>query len=221
MSATYFLTIATSEGGRSQGFGVISMGDGLSCSTSFAIDEAVGPLRLLSLVDYPRGVEPLFGLVGRFLAILAAQERGVSDVSPTFASVSIYRHAEACDTQPVELVEHLVVKRRGASIEAELCDEFEESTVASATSTCSSSVDLVEQGIRALLWHGGEPEATSSLSQVPVVREELQEGQVLERTVPPYARRRFTHWLGGFRGPTADAFFAADWEGYLASVGSD
>lgn len=210
----YLVTLSSAPEAPSVGLGLMNPNNCLNGPVNFATTVFSDQLHILTLEEYPRGVEPLVGLIGRFLAHWPAQARPRASGRPSYASLSIHKGPSPKGAQ---LVEHLVATNNGALLEVELCDELDERRTVTVACRYTSQLDLVEHAIGALLWHGDEPGPLRSLTEVPVTGSGAS-ARVLERDIPPYTRRRLQHWLGGFRGPTSDAFYAQDWADYLAAM---
>lgn len=179
-----------------------------------------GQPRAFLLRDYPVCIEPLSALVLRLLAL----ERGVllppaPGDAVTYASLSIYRGPTVNEPS---LMEHLVARsvpltEELSLLQVEFADELEERTTSALVKTHRSPWGLLERAVSRLWWAGGSPPELFALSQVPVYAHQGVES-VRQVDIPAFARHRLVHQLGGFRGPSHDAFFAEDWHRFLASL---
>lgn len=176
--------------------------------------------RAMLLPDYPVCVEPLSALVMRLLALEHGEHQLPVPVGAAqYASMSIYRGPTIEESR---LIEHLVARNVPAtdelsSLQVEFADELEERTTSIVVKPHRSPWGLLERAASRLWWAGGPPTALRSLSDVPVLAGEGV-GLVREVDIPAYARGRLVRHLGGFRGPSHDAFFAEDWQSFLGSL---
>lgn len=176
--------------------------------------------RAMVLPGYPVCVEPLCALVVRLLALAHSEaHQAAPHGAAGYASLSIY---QGSNIEESRLVEHLVVRSTPigpslTSLQVEFADQLEERSTKGLTATSRSPWALLERAASCLWWSGGPPPVLQPLSAVPV-QALAGVGQVREVDIPAYTRRRLLQHLGGFRGPSHDAFFADDWHGFLASL---
>lgn len=179
-----------------------------------------GQPRALLLRGYPVCVEPLSALVMRLLALEQGEHQlPVAVGYAQYASLSIYRGPTIEESR---LIEHLVARTVPvtdvlSSMQVEFADELEEHTTSMVVKPHRSPWGLLERAASRLWWAGGQPPALKPLSDVPVLAGEGV-GFVREVDIPAYARGRLVRHLGGFRGPSHDAFFAEDWQSFLGSL---
>lgn len=210
----YIATLSSAPEVPSVGLGFMDPNTCLDGPAYFAATDFSERVRVLTLKDYPRGVEPLVGLIARFLAQWPVEDRPPAKSWPTYASLSIYTGPTP---KGARLVEYLLAKSNGAIVTVGHCDDLEERRAVNVARPYPSHLDFVRHAISVLLWRGAEPPVLTSLSSVPI-KGEGPDARVLESDIPPYAHSQLLHWLGGFRGPTSDAFFLADWQAYLATI---
>ena len=179
-----------------------------------------GQPRAMLLPDYPVYVEPLSALVLRLLALEKAEAHHVAPPEGVcYASLSIYRGPTIEESR---LIEHLVarclpVTNELSSLQVEFADELEERTTSVLTHRFRSPWRLLERAASCLWWSGGPPSELRPLCAVPVLAD-ADVSHVREADIPAYARRRLLQHLGGFRGPSHEAFFAEDWQSFLGSL---
>lgn len=179
-----------------------------------------GQPRAFLLRDYPICIEPLSALV---LRLLGLERDGHLPPAPgdaaTYASLSVYRGPTVNESN---LIEHLVARsvpltEELSLLQVEFADELDERTTSVLVKAHGSPWGLLERAVSRLWWAGGPPPELFPLNQVPV---QADQGVALVRQVdiPVFAHHRLVHQLGGFRGPSHDAFFADDWHRFLASL---
>lgn len=213
------LSDTPNESGRVQGvLGLDVQGTAAECT--LVAKGYSGQPRALLLRNYPVCVEPLSALVMRLLALEQGEHQLPVPVgSAQYASLSIYRGPTIEESR---LIEHLVARTvpltdELSSLQVEFADELEERTTSIVVKPHRSPWGLLERAASRLWWAGGPPTALRSLSDVPVLAGEGV-GLVREVDIPAYARGRLVRHLGGFRGPSHDAFFAEDWQAFLGSL---
>lgn len=179
--------------------------------------------RAMVLPGYPVCVEPISALVVRLLALSKGEaHQAVPRGFARYASLSLYRGPNIDESR---LVEHLVVRSSPVSaalvsLQVEFADELEERTTRILATSCRSPWALLERAVACLWWSGGQAPVLRPLSEVPI-RSDAGVGQVREVDIPVYARKRLLRHLGGFRGPSPDAFFAEDWLKFLGLLSSE
>ncbi|MBN8503354.1 MAG: hypothetical protein J0L58_02685 [Burkholderiales bacterium] len=207
------------EPGRVQG--VLGLdASGVTAECTLVAQGYGGQPRAFLLRDYPICIEPLSALLLRLLAL----ERGghqlpLSGNVSSYASLSVYRGPTVNESS---LIEHLVARsvpltEELSLLQVEFADELDERSTSVLVKAHRSPWGLLERAVSRLWWAGGPPPELFPLNHVPV---QAHQGVALVRQadIPVFARLRFVHQLGGFRGPSHDAFFADDWHRFLASL---